>query len=140
MKVTVKRLISEFRRRYQHKFTFRCLIFLATAALLFFSPEQFEVMEGWDFFRKFSVFHFLWFIWMGDMIFQLIPCRKYLPLGSQKFLLKSFRPSKIFSPQKLMEYVRKSNRGIIAVGISWAALTALVGVLYFTGVVRRQSL
>ena len=137
---SVKRLISKFRKRYQHKFTFRCLIFLATAALLFLSPEQFDVMEGWNFFRRFSVFHLLWVVWMVDMIFQLIPCRKYLPLGSQKFLLDSFRPQKIFSPQRLMEYVRKSNRGILLVGVCWSALTALIGILYFVGVIKRNIL
>ena len=137
---SVKKLISEFRRRYQHKFTFRCLIFLATVLLFFLRPEEFEVMSGWNFFRRFSLLHPLWLLWMVDMVLQLIPCRRYLPLGSQKFLLKSFRPRAIFNPQKLLDYIKKCNRDTLRVGLCWLGLTGIIGVLAVLRVLSRPML
>lgn len=70
---------------YMKRFVFRCLCFGAALALLIFCPEQYDVMYGFNFFRGFSFFHILWVIWLIDMALQLMPCRKYLPIGSQKF-------------------------------------------------------
>ena len=57
--ISVKRVVSKFRRIYEGKFLFRCFVLVATLALLIAVPEEFEVMSGWNFFKEFSLFHIL---------------------------------------------------------------------------------
>ncbi|MBQ6699060.1 MAG: hypothetical protein IJM98_00210, partial [Oscillospiraceae bacterium] len=57
---SVKRVVSRFRKIYEFKFLFRCAVLVLSGVLLFTAPEQFEIMNGWNFFKEFSVFHILW--------------------------------------------------------------------------------
>ena len=135
---SVKRVVSKFRRIYEGKFLFRCFVFIATVCLWIFVPEQFEIMSGRNFFKEFSVFHFLWAIWIYDMLLQIFPSRKYLPLGSSKFCLKDFIPREIKNIrnlENLLEYIKKCNRDTIKIGLVWFLLIAAIGALYFTGII-----
>lgn len=141
--LSVKKILSKFRKLYLAKFFFRCFIFVAFVALFFFYPEQFDVMEGLNFFKKFSLLHILWAIWMLDLLFQLFPSRKYLPLGSTKFSLKDFVPREIQDMKKfsdLVNYIKKCNKDTIKIGFVWLLLTATIGILYFTDVLSRNLL
>ena len=113
------RLLSRFRKLYQNRFIFRCAVLALTALLYFLAPGQFEVLSGFECFRRLSVFHILWIIWMVDMVLQLIPSKNYWPLGSQKFLKESFQPLKDFMAGRdrgLLDYIVKSNRDTLLVG------------------------
>ncbi len=141
MKRTV--LLSKFRKSYQGRLVFRCAVLAATIALLVFAPGQFEVLTGFAFFRKPSVFHLLWLLWMVDMVLQLMPSRTYWPLGSQKFLKAMFQPLKDYMAKTdhgLLEFIYKSNRDTLRIGGVWLALTAGIGALHFTGVLGRNAL
>ncbi len=140
---SVKRVVSKFRRIYEGKFLFRCFVLIATLALLIATPEQFDVMHGWNFFKEFSLFHVLWVIWMADMLLQIFPSRKYLPLGSSKFSLKDFIPhdiKNIRSLENLLAYIKKCNRDTIKIGIVWFLLTAAIGAVYFFGIIDSRIL
>lgn len=136
----VKKTLSRFRSMYMKRFIFRCLCFGAALALLIFCPEQYDVMYGFNFFRGFSFFHILWVIWLIDMALQLMPCRKYLPIGSQKFLSECFKPFRDFSVARLKDYVLKCKKDTLIVGSVWALLTASIGALYFLGVIDSKVL
>ena len=136
-------MVSKFRRIYEGKFLFRCFVLIATAALLIAVPEQFEVMSGWNFFKSFSLFHILWVIWFADMLLQIFPSRKYLPLGSSKFSLKDFIPREIKNIrnlENLLAYIKKCNRDTLKIGAVWFLLVAVIGILYFTGIIGRNML
>ena len=140
---SVKRVVSKFRKIYEAKFLFRCFVLIASAALFFFVPEEYEVMYGWNFFKEFSVFHILWLIWMMDMILQIFPSRKYLPLGSSKFSVNDFIPREmksIHNVQNLVKYIKKCNLDTIRIGVVWFLLIAAVAALYFTGVISGNML
>ncbi len=140
---SVKRAISKFRKVYEAKFLFRCAVFMASVAIFFIAPEEFEVVFGFNFFKEFSVFHILWAIWVCDMLFQLFPSRKFLPIGSTKFSLKDFVPQEIQNVKKLqdlVDYIKKCNRDTIKIGIVWFVLTAVIGILYFAGVLSQNLL
>ena len=125
---SLKRVVSKFRRIYEGKFLFRCFVLLATLALLIAAPEQFDVMSGFNFFREFSLFHILWAIWIYDMLLQIFPSRKYLPLGSSKFCFKDFVPREIKNIrnlENLLEYIKKCNRDTIKIGLVWFAFVAM---------------
>ena len=51
--------MSETRKRYMCKLVGRCLIFLLCAIACIRSPETFQVLEGWNFFREISWLHLL---------------------------------------------------------------------------------
>ncbi len=136
----VKKALSRFRSMYLSRFVFRCICLVAAAMVLIFWPEQYNVIYGWNFFKGFSVFHLLWAVWITDMALQLIPCRNYLPLGSQKFLSECFKPLKDFSIKNLMEYIKKCKRDTVKVALVWASLVLAIGALYFLGVLDSKIL
>lgn len=137
---SVKKALSKFRKRYYYHFAFRCLTFIMTVILCIFKSNQFSVMDSFNFFKKITVFHFLWVLYMVDMVMTLVPCRKHIPLGSQKFLLKHFRPLEFFQPQNLINYVKKCNKDTLIIGAVWFALTSTFGILYFTGLISKSIL
>ena len=137
------KLLSKFRKLYQHRFIFRCAVLAVSVLLYFLAPGQFEILSGFQCFRRLSVFQLLWFVWMVDMVLQLIPSKTYWPLGSQKFLKESFQPLKNFIAGRehgLLEFIVKSNRDTLLVGGVWFLLIAAVGALYFLGLLPRNAL
>ena len=108
-----------FRPVYFRRFLLRCGIFAATVVLAFAAPEQFDVMLGLNFFRKFSIFHLLWIAWMLDMVMQLIPSAGYWPLGSTKYFGSKYVPitkrinlrhiKQILTPKQLARLLKKEN-------------------------------
>ena len=71
---------------YIMQLVIRCVILAACILVVIFDPQQMEILEGWNFFRKLSPFHLLWLSWMLDMLWQLVPVKKriVIALGSQK--------------------------------------------------------
>ena len=82
--------MSDTRKRYIIRLVCRILILIACAVVCFVKPEAFSILDGMNFFRKVSVFHLLWLVWVIDMIFQIIPIRNTVPLGSQKLFANRF--------------------------------------------------
>ena len=67
--------VSPLRKKYIARLIARCIVFAACVVLFFLAPEQFDVLNGFNFFKKFSVFHILWGVWLFDMICQFIPIK-----------------------------------------------------------------
>ena len=84
--------MSNLRKRYFFRLAGRSFAFLVCGALCFLWPEGFDILNGWNFFRSISPFHLLWFIWVLDMVLQIIPMKNKLPLGSMKLFANRFRP------------------------------------------------
>lgn len=130
--------LSKFRKLYLGRFVFRCAVLIFTAAVYFAVPEKLEVIRGFNCFDGFSVFHIMWLLWMLDMVMQLIPCRSYWPLGSQKFLKSAFQPLKDYrerAHEGLLRFIYESKKDAIRVAVVWLLLIGGIGVLYFTGIV-----
>ena len=135
--------LPNFRTLYKKRFAFRCAVFVISALLLVFFPEQYDIMHGFNVFEGFSFFHIMWLVWMFDMIMQLIPARRYWPMGSQKFLRQSFQPLVDYmkrSDEKFVRFIIKSNRDTILIGLVWLALNGAIAALYFTGIIGRRML
>ena len=129
------------RNAYVARLMGRCAVLLACAVLLIAKPEQFDILHGMNFFKQFSLFHILWVIWVIDMVCQVIPIHKRLPLGSQKLFQQRFRPvlDKINTPH-LREYIVSTTKAAYKVMVLWVALIAVIGVLYFQGVLTKNAL
>ncbi len=139
--VNNKRSVSPLRRRYILKLIGRCVILLISILLFFVAPAEFDILNGLNFFDKFSIFHILWFIWLIDMICQLIPIRKHIPLGSQKLFRNRFRPIREkINYLALKNHILSTTKAAGTVMILWVALVAIIGVLYFCKVFDQKML
>lgn len=131
---------SDMRKLYIKKMLLRGMAFIFSVIISFAAPEQFDILYGMNFFKKFYLFHFLWLFWITNMITYLLPCRSYLPIGSQKFLKKSYAPAESYDSKELKNYIKTSSRGALKTAVSWIALISVIGILYFTKVITAPVL
>ena len=132
------KVISETRRRYFVRLACRIAIFLICLGMCFAAPQMFEILEGGQFFTALSPLHFLWLIWIVDMVLQIIPIKNKVALGSQKLFANRFRPirEKINS-KALKNYIVSTTKSAYKVMLLWIALIAVIGVLYYTHVINK---
>jgi len=115
--------MSATRKRYTFKLIGRCLIFLFCTVLCFSDPALFDVLDGMNFFRSFSVLHILWGIWILDMILQIIPIKNKLPIGSQKLFAMRFRPiQERINYEALKAYLLSTTKAAYKVFLLWCGL------------------
>ncbi|MBR4881915.1 MAG: hypothetical protein IKU19_08265 [Clostridia bacterium] len=133
--------MSKTRRRYVIRLICRCVIFVICAILCFTRSESFDILDGMNFFKSFSVFHILWLIWIADMFLQVIPVKNEVALGSQKLFANRFKPIREKINRKaLKKYIISTTSAAYMVMLVWAALIAVIGVLYFYGIIGKIAL
>jgi len=125
----------------QRKFAFfrlviRILILIASILLLIFKPETYDIIIGFNFFKKFSIFHLLWLIWVVDMILQIVPIKNKLPLGSQKLFANRFKPIRDkINKESLKKYIKSTTKSAYKVFILWLMVVILIGTLYLIDII-----
>ena len=133
--------MSETRKRYLWRLAGRCVVLLLCAWLCLTHPEEFSILEGMNFFRRFSPLHLLWCVWVGDMILQIIPIKNKVPLGSQKLFANRFRPIREkINYESLRSYVISTTRAAYRVFLLWCLLIAVIGLLYARGLFGKPGL
>lgn len=137
----VKEPLSNVRKSYILKFSARCIILVLCVLILFFDPEQLDILKGLNFFKKFSLLHLLWGVWVFDMLCQLLPIRKKIALGSQKIFKERFRPIKEkINSHALKEYVISTTRAAYKVLVLWSLLITALGILHYCGILSDSML
>ena len=133
--------MSKIRRVYFTKLVIRSIILVASILIYFIAPSQFDIVNGINFFKQFSIFHLLWFAWVFDMVTQLMPVNN-IALGSQKFFKEKFRPAihQLLDWDKLKDYIIKTNKAAGRVMILWAGLLALIGMLKFLKIIDSRHI
>ena len=133
--------MSRIRQVYFVRLFLRITIFIATIILLFLAPQQFEVINTWNFFKEFSIFHLLWLAWVIDMIAQLFPV-KDIAIGSQKVFKIKFRPvlDKLLDREKLKDYIIKTNKAAGKVMIIWVVLIVTISALKLAKIIENKHL
>ena len=135
------RNVSAIRSQYLFRFAVRCVILLLCVAAYLFAPRYFDILRGRAFFKEFSPFHILWLIWMFDMLCQLIPVKKHIPLGSQKHFSDRFKPIKEkINYKALRNYVITTTRSAYKVFIIWFILIVVIGVFHNMGILHDSTL
>ncbi len=133
--------MSKTRKRYILRLIGRCVVLIICSLLCFVRPESFDILDGMNFFKSFSVFHILWVIWIIDMLLQVIPVKNEVPLGSQKLFANRFKPIREKINRKaLKKHITSTTSSAYMVMILWAALIAVIGVLYFYGIISKIAL
>ena len=128
----------------QRKFAFiklilRILIFIVSFILLLTHQKSFDILYGFNFFKKFSIFHVLWIIWIIDMFVQIIPIKNKLPLGSQKLFANRFKPIRDkINKEKLKKYIKETTKSAYKVFIIWTLFILTIGTLYLFNIINRN--
>ena len=136
----VKHPISDIRKRYILRLVGRCVILLCAIVLYFTDFARHDILQGFDFFRKVSLLHVLWAIWVLDMLFQLIPV-KNIALGSHKYFKGRFKPVlERIQPEALKQHILATTRSAYKVMLLWIALIAVLGLLKYLGVLQDAHL
>lgn len=133
--------MSETRKRYVFRLICRCIVLVLCFVLYALRPEEFEVLEGWSFFRELSWLHLLWLVWAVDTLQQIVPIRNKLPLGSMKLFASRFKPIRDrVNYEALRDYIIATTKSAYKVFLIWCAGLAVIGVLYYGGVLNRAGL
>lgn len=129
---------NSMRKLYLARLVFRVVVLLIAVWFYCFRPEAFRVLEKGEFWERFSPLHLLWLVWVGDMLMQLIPARRYMALGSEKQFARYYRPAQARADAR--EFLRQSAPGAVKVLVIWVGLTLALGILHWTGVLGREEL
>ena len=133
--------MSEIRKRYIFRLVGRCIIFVLCCGRYALGREDFALLEGWGFFREFSWLHFLWLLWVLDTVQQIVPIKNKLPLGSMKLFSSRFRPIRDrINYEALRSYIVTTTKAAYKVFLIWCAGLAVIGGLYYGGILGRAEL
>ena len=127
--------MSDTRKRYMARLVGRILIFVACLIMCIVTPQEFDIIKGTNFLKEFSIFHLLWFIWMVDMVLQIIPVKNKVALGSQKLFANRFRPIR-----EKINYKGLKNYVITTTNSAYKVMIAVIGVLYYTEIINTRWL
>lgn len=133
--------MSATRRKYVLRLIGRVILWLGCLVLCAVAPQSFDILEGMGFFHGLSLLHLLWGIWVVDMLLQLIPIKKVIPisLGSLKLFASRFRPSQEKpNMQLLRRHIVSTTKAAYKVFFLWVALICAIGVLYRLGLIPKM--
>jgi len=138
---TKRQPMSKVRKVYFARLVGRIIVFVLSVILFIFRPNEADILDGMNFFKRFSVLHILWLIWIIDMIHQLMPVKKHISLGSQKQFRQKFKPivEKI-NYAALREYVISTTKSAYKVFVLWAMLLTALGVMFYSGILSKIHL
>ena len=133
--------MSETRKRYIFRLICRCVVLIGCFVLYALRPEEFAVLQGWRFFREFSWLHLLWLVWAVDTLQQIVPIKNKLPLGSMKLFESRFQPIRErINYEALRDYTIATTKAAYKVFLIWCAGLAVIGLLYYNGILGRAEL
>ena len=123
----VKPKMSRIRRVYMTKLVFRIIVFFICLYMTITNPSSLNILYGFNFFKSLTIYHLLWLIWMFDMIYQIIPTKKAIALGSQKLFKFRYEPNLIHIPfETIKKHVIETTKSAYIVFLIWAAAIVLI--------------
>lgn len=133
--------MSKMRKMYFARLIFRILVLGLVVAIYIRRPQELQILYNGNFFKKFSVFHILWCVWVFDMLWQLIPVKNYVSLGSQKLFKQRFKPIRDkINYKALREYVIMTTMSAYKVFIIWTLLIVVLSILYHLNILSAEHL
>ena len=133
--------VSATRKRYILRLVVRSIIFGICVVFAIAAPQEFDILDGANFFAGPSWLHILWLLWVADMIQQIIPIKNKVPLGSQKLFANRFRPIRDkINHEALKNYIQTTTKAAYKVLLLWCALIVGIGILHRMGVIGKIGL
>ncbi len=133
-----KKKVSTLRKIYIARLILRCLILAACILIAFYFPQEMQVLEGWNFFKMLTPLHLLWVLWVLDMLWQLIPVKNKIALGSQKLFQFRFIPAedlKRINYKNLRDYIIQTTKQAYKVMLLWAAAIIFLTLLRYFNII-----
>lgn len=129
--------MSETRKRYFMRLIGRIIVFIVCLCMCF-ETQNFDILNGNNFFKEIHILHLLWIIWVCDMISQIVPIKNKVALGSQKLFANRFQPIREkINYDALKNYVVSTTKSAYKVFIIWGMLIIGLGALYYIGIINR---
>ena len=129
--------MSITRKRYFARLVGRIIIF-SICIVMCRNSQNFDILEGNNFFKGFDILHVLWGIWFLDMFLQIIPIKNKVALGSQKLFANRFQPIRErINYEVLKKYVVTTTKAAYKVFIIWGILIACIGILYYQNIINK---
>ena len=133
--------MSQKRKEYCIRLAARCVVLALCAAAAVTKPELYDLLDGMNFFSRLSPLHLLWLVWMVDMVYQIIPLKSSVALGSRKLFAAYFRPGRDgFHPECLQRYITSANKAAMKVAALWTGLIAFIGLLFHMDILNKIGL
>jgi len=130
-----QKAMSRIRKVYFLRLIGRCAILAGCFLLYFLRPEEFDIILDLNFFKRFSIFHLLWGLWILDMVYQLFPIKKEISLGSLKLFQQHFKPIRDkINHHALQTYIITTTKSAYKVLLLWIILGILLALLQFLGI------
>ena len=133
-----KQKVSTLRKIYIVRLIFRCLILAACILIAIYFPQEMQVLEWWNFFKMLTPLHLLWILWVLDMLWQLIPVKNKIALGSQKLFQFRFIPAedlKRINYRNLRDYIIRTTKQAYKVMLLWAAAIVFLTLLRYFNII-----
>lgn len=128
--------MSTTRKRYVIRLIGRIIIFIL-CLFVCTKSEFFNILKGMNFFNEFHILHLLWFVWICDMVLQIIPIKNKVALGSQKLFANRFQPIREkINYKALKNYVVMTTKSAYKVFIIWTILIIVIGLLYYFDIIN----
>lgn len=129
--------MSITRKRYFARLIARIFIFIGCLIMCFY-PQNYNILDGMNFFKSFHILHILWIVWVFDMILQIIPIKNKVALGSQKLFANRFRPIREkINIKTLKSYIKTITTSAYKVFIIWVVLISIIGILYYCNIINK---
>jgi len=126
--------MSKIRKLYTVRLIGRCIIFVLCARMWLMDSAHLSPVNGGGFFAEFTVLHLLWGMWMLDMLYQIVPIKAKISLGSQKLFRFRFQPVREkINVSALKQYIVSTTRSAYLVMVLWILLAAAIGWLSYIG-------
>lgn len=130
-------MMSVTRKRYFVRLFCRIAIFIV-CLIMCFDSQNFDILNGKNFFKEFDILHLLWLVWVCDMILQIIPIKNKVALGSQKLFANRFQPIREkINYEALKSYVVVTTKAAYKVFIIWGILIMGIGILYHNAIINK---
>lgn len=133
----MKKKSSFLHKVYWARLIGRIFIFMFAIYLFLTRKEIFNIVNGYNFFKSFSILHLLWGLWIFDMLCQLIPISKQLSIGSMKHFKSHFKPikDKVLDKEAVKEYIKQTTKSAYKVFFLYLAMVLAIGYLYNKGII-----
>ena len=126
---------SRMRKVYFLRFLYRVCVLIALVALLIIRPDTADIIHGTVVLEQFHPAHlllyFLWFVWIFDMVFQLVPSKGMFALGSQKVFRRNYTPCAGCDKIDRRALRRRYTKEALKVWCFWGPLTVALAIAWF---------
>jgi len=127
--------------REKRHLAFRIIILVSLTLILMLVPDSISPALPGQFFKRFTLLHLFWGLWMIYMTIKLLPFLKLHNRSENRQFAAFFRPcANMPGKEHIRRLLRKSNLKAIKSAVAWLVLTAFIGIMRRLQVIHERGL